>query len=175
MLHTNLPSSANEEMALLLLDIVKSTDIVQQAGDSAFIERVQRLHRNVRGHRRSGEIRFLKCTGDGFLAVFRDVEAAVDVAREVGIREREENTQLRLVIHRGRVKTGPDGDPLGLEVHRLFRLEAVRDANLPEHGRILISRPAVEALDRGAREHFEPIGTFHLEGFEKPEELWVEK
>ena len=81
---------------------------------------------------------------------------AIQVARDVRSR-RAGTTAIRLVVHEGQVKVGPDGDPLGEEGYRLFRLEAITEDDrlpgrapesprpIPDDGRIVITRPAVDA------------------------------
>ncbi|MCK4595016.1 hypothetical protein KAU45_10975 [bacterium] len=67
---------------------------------------------------------------------------------------------------------------MGVEVHRIFRIEGVskedcvrpdsEDAYLPERGRILATRPALQQLNRKQRSLFHPVGEYKLKGFTKP-------
>src|SRR5262249_12413083 len=91
--------------------------------------------------------------------------------------------QLRLVIHWGPVRMS-ENDVLGSEVHRLFRIEAIREQDradaagsgisLPLPGRVTLSQPAHAALSEDARVAFRRAGTFRLKGFDDPEPIWVE-
>src|SRR5262249_20187366 len=53
--------------AMLLVDIVRSTQMVQDLGDTGFVDRLQELRSAVRS---AADLRLVKGTGDGFLAVF---------------------------------------------------------------------------------------------------------
>ncbi|NVB40614.1 protein kinase [Pseudenhygromyxa sp. WMMC2535] len=174
------------EVAMLLVDIVKSTRMVQDIGDTGFVEHLQSIHDTLRGQGRGlATPRVLKGTGDGFLAVYDDVDLALLAARQ--LRQVSDPRRLRLVIHRGAVRLSP-GDAYGSEVHRLFRIEAVDESKrvgtlserselveAPRPGRVMLSQAAIAALPPGQRESFACLGRFSLDGFDEPEEVWVER
>jgi class 3 adenylate cyclase len=86
-------------------------------------------------------------------------------------------------LHWGMVKTGPDGDILGTEVHRVCRIEGVKAQDqldpaelnepLPTADRILTTKEALEQLDASDKAKFRPAGKFRLKGFDEPCELWL--
>jgi class 3 adenylate cyclase len=183
-IHTRLSPVAQADAAMLLLDIIQSTRMIQQMGDTIYTTEIMRLHRALSAHPLADEMRFLKCTGDGFLVAYGGVMAAVAMARSLRATLGAESQNFRLVVHWGRVKVGPGGDLLGVEVHRLFRVEAIQPqdrvqaeadcGSLPAHSRIVMTRAALNQLSATARLDFELVGRFRLKGFDEPEEVWAE-
>lgn len=169
-LKTMMQPASEKDVALLLLDIVKSTRMLIDGGDTGFVRRVRRLHEAVN----DDSVRFLKGTGDGFLVVYDDLESAINAADRVRKAIAADPLPLRFVIHSGRVKVGPGGDPLGREVHRLFRVEALSGDGIPPDGMIITHR-AVNKLAPPLRARFTPAGEFALTGFDDKEEVWVER
>jgi len=173
-------ASGRADVAMLLIDIVKSTRMVVELGDTHFVEHLRSLRSALRLDDEQLAPRLLKGTGDGYLAVYDTVAAALDAARR--LRREIDAAGLRLVIHRGRVRVGSE-DVFGSEVHRLFRLESLdEDARiggrsnetLPVIGRVLLSRSALGDLPAEQRIEFVRVGAFELQGFDEPEEVWVE-
>jgi class 3 adenylate cyclase len=173
--------SGRAEVAMLLIDIVKSTRMVLERGDTYFVEHLGSLRNALQFDDERLVPRLVKGTGDGYLVVYDTVGAALDAARR--LRREFDPTGLRLVIHRGRVRVGSE-DVFGSEVHRLFRLEALDEQarvgggtheTLPVVGRVLISRTALGDLAAEERVEFIRVGAFELEGFDEPEEVWVER
>jgi class 3 adenylate cyclase len=93
------------------------------------------------------------------------------------------SVQVRMALHWGAVKTGPDGDVLGTEVHKACRIEGVKSADLkepviekdrlPMENRILISKQGLDRSPKTLQSQFIQAGKFHLKGFTKLHELWV--
>jgi serine/threonine protein kinase/class 3 adenylate cyclase len=173
-------TGSRADVAMLLIDIVKSTRMVVELGDTHFVEHLRKLREGLRLDDEQLSPRLLKGTGDGYLAVYETVGAALEAARR--LRREVDGSGLRLVIHRGRVRVG-DEDVFGSEVHRLFRLEALgEDARvgghtnetLPVFGRVMLSRSALGELPAEQRVEFVRVGAFELQGFDEPEEVWVE-
>ena len=169
---------------MLLLDVVKSSELIRREGDTFMMRQMRGIHDAIRSHSTAGRLRFMKFTGDGFLAIFNDVASAVDLARSLKSLAATNPWDLRFVIHRGAVRIAFDGDPIGAEVHRLFRIEAldqeqcvssVGSRSLPEHSWIVITPSALTQLSEQERAKFEPLGKFNLKGFDAPEEIWVER
>jgi class 3 adenylate cyclase len=176
--------AAREEVTMLLLDVVKSTDIVKREGDTFMMRQMRGIHDAIRSHPTASGLRFMKFTGDGFLVLFNEVAMAVELARSLRSLSETAPWNLRFVIHHGAVRIEFDGDPIGAEVHRLFRIEAVdqdqcvspiSNRTVPEHSFIVITPAALSQLSEGERTEFEPLGTFRLKGFDEPEQIWVEK
>nr|AAY32975.1 serine-threonine protein kinase [Sorangium cellulosum]CAI43943.1 putative serine-threonine protein kinase [Sorangium cellulosum] len=167
------------EVAMLLIDIVRSTHMISKIGDTRFVGHLQRLRRVLLG---STNPRLLKGIGDGYLAVYPTMTRALDAARV--LRDAvDDPAELRLVLHWGAVRMS-DHDVIGREVHRLFRIEAVTEEDraaessagitLAQPGRVRLSRPALAALPDAERAGFRRAGAFRLEGFDEPEPIWVE-
>ena len=175
------------DVAMLLVDIVRSTRLVLDIGDTGFVDHLHTLRSVLRG---SPSLRFIKGTGDGYLAVYDTVDRALAAAREL-LAAIHEPANLRLVIHCGPVRIS-EQDVLGSEVHRIFRIEALGESDrtqaqptstdgtepapitLPIAGRITLSDSALAALPPAARADFRPIGSFHLRGFDDLETIWIE-
>ncbi|MCW5808848.1 MAG: AAA family ATPase, partial [Deltaproteobacteria bacterium] len=168
------------QVAMLLVDVVGSTAILARGGEAQFVQLVRRLAEAVKCHATARDLQFLKCTGDGVLALYGSVDAALEMGRALGPHRGDPPVHLRRVIHFGRVRHGPMGDFLGVEMHRVFRIEAVqaRDrigddgAPIPD-APFLISSVAREHLAADQRARLRSAGAFHLAGFGEPVELWL--
>jgi class 3 adenylate cyclase len=167
-------------VAMLLIDIVKSTEFVEHHGDTMLVAFLRDI-REVLTHEGNEQPRVVKGVGDGYLVVYATVAGALAGARAL-LGVVEDRSSLRLVVHCGEVHVGA-ADVYGAEVHRLFRLEKVAErtrvgppgpVTLPTPGRVLLSAAAVAALPKPARAGFERVGTFRIKGFEAPAEVWVE-
>lgn len=174
-----------KDVAMLLIDIVSSSRIVQMEGDSALMKSVMKLKDAIQTSELANKMSFLKFTGDGFLAVFDEVTSAVDLARSLQSFSSTNPIKLRIVIHYGSVKVAFDGDPVGVEVHRLFRIESLKDADcvspvkegqlLPKDSQIVITPSALNCLSEDIRSGFEMLGQFRLASFDEHQEIWSEK
>ena len=126
---------------------------------------------------------FLKYMGDGFLMVFPSVSDALSLALTLLEIPVYLDVHIRMALHWGTVKSSPNGDVLGREVHRVYRLESVEMKDqiepapsnevLPAENRILITQEGLEQLSDPDQLNFRPAGTFQLRGFDDPCQLWV--
>ena len=167
------------QVAMLLVDIVKSTELVEQEGDTVLVDYLRGIREQLMGT--NTELpRVIKALGDGYLVVYDSVAGALAGART--LLEAGDPDALRLVVHQGQVHVGAS-DVFGAEVHRLFRLEKIAEGTrvgprgpitLPLAGRPMLSKAALDALPTATRETFEKVGAFRLKGFEDPAEVWVE-
>jgi ATP-dependent Clp protease ATP-binding subunit ClpC len=163
------------QVAMLLVDLVGSTRMLAEAGETIFIKSIRHVMDAIRCHRTASEMQFIKCTGDGALALYGSADAAFEVALHLAT----VSDRLRRVIHYGRVRPGPNGDYLGTEMHRLFRIEAVgiedRVDDGPELPRtpMFVSAAARDQLTTEHRELLDRAGSFRLSGFGEPVELWL--
>lgn len=184
-MQTGKPMSA----ALLVLDIVESSNLVLKAGDTFFCNLIKNVYIFLKSQKEKRGLSFLKCTGDGYLAVYRDVDSAIKVARKIMMapiwrRVDGSNVGIRIAIHYGKIKCGPSGDPLGVNVHIAFRLEGIQekdrlqngsgDTDLPASGRILLTTPAAKRLRPSIISQFKNIGKFRIKGFTDPVEVWLD-
>ena len=183
MMYSIMPPSSSREVALFVLDLEKSSQYIQEVGDTHFSNFIGSIYKRIKNHYLASDLIFLKTTGDGFLAVFHKVETAFLIATEFLNTLSQREVSLRMALHWGMVKTGPDGDVLGAEVHRVFRIENVQAqdqsapqeqaAPLPASGRILATNQVMQQLRELDRTRFEFAGRFRLKGFDEPCELWL--
>lgn len=181
---TMIEAQTDREAALFVLDLESSTEMLLREGDSYFSGLVHRLFRLLTTHARAGNIVFLSCTGDGFFTAFDSVDAAYEVAQSFFAIPDYPDHPTRMALHWGKVKDGPGGNPLGVEMHRCFRMEGVKAADcvahasaqsLPPSRRIVASPAFLERLNAKNRERFVCVGEFKLKGFSEPCELFVAK
>lgn len=180
--YSTITPTERKEVAMLVLDLEQSTQYVLDKGDTSFSTLVGKMYRRIKNHASALDLIFLKCTGDGFLIVFQTMPAAFSLAASFIETPIHTEMRIRMGLHWGYVRTGPDGDVLGAEVHRAARIEGVkiedriaplnRASLLPEANRILISRPGLDHLPISLQSQFTSAGVFKLKGFEKPCELW---
>lgn len=138
--------------ALMFVDVVSSTPLVEAIGDEAWRDLAQWLETTLRGIFQEQRGREVDHAGDGFFVVFDRPADAIECARRIQRRlvsHRREHgyaPQVRIGIHAGAViDTG--GGLRGAAVHR-----AARICGLAEGGQIVASREALEAAEtRGER------------------------
>jgi serine/threonine protein kinase len=170
-------------VALLILDLVESTQYILNKGDTNFSTLMGSLLRRVRAHPSASELIFLKSTGDGFLSVFRSIPAAFSLAETFLEQPVSSDARIRMALHWGEVMTGPNGDVLGTEVQRVHQIEkvtlqhridpATRQRAFPRTNRLLITEQGLEQLEESAKARFRPGGQFQLKGFRETCTLWV--
>jgi serine/threonine protein kinase/class 3 adenylate cyclase len=169
------------EVAMLLIDIVDSTQFVERHGDTMLVEYLRGI-RDKLTQDHSEPPRVIKGVGDGYLVVYDSVTAALLGARTL-LESAADPAALRIVVHCGEVHVGVS-DVFGAEVHRLFRLEKLDEdtrvgprgeVTLPLPGRPLLSAEAVATLPGPERDSFVRVGAFRIKGFEEPAEVWVQR
>ncbi|GAK57021.1 serine/threonine protein kinase with FHA domain [Candidatus Vecturithrix granuli] len=180
--YSTITPTKQKEVALLVLDLEQSTQYVLDKGDTSFSTLVGKMYRRIKNHASALDLIFLKCTGDGFLLAFQTMPAAFSLAASFLETPIHADMRIRMALHWGYVRTGPDGDVLGAEVHRAARIEGVkiedriaqtdRATLLPEADRILISKPGLHHLPVSLQGQFKSVGVFKLKNFENPCELW---
>jgi class 3 adenylate cyclase len=176
--------TVRKDVALFLLDFVGSTQYILDKGDTDFSTLIGTTLRRVKKHSSASELTFLKSTGDGFLAVYPTVPPAISLALAFLEQPVHPDVHIRMALHWGPVNTGPDGDVLGTEVRRVFRIEKVSPEeqiepamvgeSFPSDNRIVITRPVFEHLDASVRAMFRFAGKFQISQREGTCcELWV--
>jgi class 3 adenylate cyclase len=161
------PESGDRVLATLLFtDIVGSTELAGQLGDTAWRELLGRHNRDVRNILDRQRGREVTTTGDGFLAAFDGAARAVRAA--VAIREaaRALGIEVRTGIHTGEVEVVGD-DVRGIAVH-----EAARIAAAASGGEILLSATTTQ-LASGSEFTFEEWGERELKGLDGPRTLFA--
>jgi class 3 adenylate cyclase len=153
------PGPATERVlaTVLFTDIVDSTRLAGEIGDSRWrrlLEQHQELTRKSLD-RFSG--REIKTTGDGFLATFDGPTRAVECARAIAVEMPSLGVEVRAGLHAGEVELMGD-DVGGIAVHVAARISALAGA-----GTVLVSR-TVRDLAAGSGIEFEPVGRHQLKG-----------
>ncbi|HTT87370.1 MAG TPA: nickel-binding protein [Acidimicrobiales bacterium] len=159
--------TASAVRAVLFTDFCGSTQMTQELGDVGFLQLLHEHDEIVRGALGSKGGREVKHTGDGIMASFSSVAAAVEAGIDIqesvcgrnGIAETP--IHLRIGISVGEPVT-ESGDLFGATVQLSARLCDVA----PPDG-IAVSN-AVRELCLGKPFHFESRGDFGLKGFAEP-------
>jgi len=113
--------------AVMFTDIVDSTGMADRLGDERAVEMVRAHDSLVRKALRDRGGREIKHTGDGILAVFDDVPASVDCARDIQRAFRSfnassaEDLRLRIGIHAGE-PIEDSNDLFGTTVNRAAKI-----------------------------------------------------
>jgi class 3 adenylate cyclase len=176
-MYSAIQAATKQEVALLLLDIVGSTKLILKQGDTAFSTLIGGLFRQVRKHAASSELVLLKSTGDGYLAVFQSASAAFALAKTYLEQPLQPTIHFKIALHWGMVNIGPNGDVLGTEVRRVFRIEqlqkedriesngsAVSDfsTNFSTNDCVIATKSAIDQLSRPEQQQFQSAGIFRL-------------
>jgi class 3 adenylate cyclase len=150
--------------AVLVTDIVGSTEMTARLGDTAALELVRVHDALVRRGLASHAGREVKHTGDGIMAAFDQVADAVGAAADIQQRfdlyniEASESLRVRIGIHAGE-PVAEHNDLFGLTVQMAFRLCSEAEA-----GGILVSGLARELSGQHAS-RFVALGERRLKGF----------
>ena len=153
--------------AILFTDLCDSTQQTQELGDAGFMVLIREHDTIVRAalHRQAG--REVKHTGDGIMASFTSVSAAVESAIEIqrSLRQRNENAERPIHVRVG-ISVGEPvtegGDLFGAAVQLSARL-----CGAASPGCIAVST-AVRELCAGKLFDFDARGAFDLKGFAEP-------
>jgi pimeloyl-ACP methyl ester carboxylesterase/class 3 adenylate cyclase len=153
-----LPSPDRFLGTVLFVDVVGSTRLAAEIGDSRFAELlgefVQLLGRQL--DRYQG--RLVDTAGDGALAVFDSPVRAIGCAEAVRDGVRALGVQVRAGVHTGEMEHGPGGAVRGIAVHTGARVAA-----LAGPGEILVSR-TIRDLVAGAPVRLDSRGVHELKG-----------
>ena len=171
------------EVALLVIDLVHSTQHLLKMGDHRFGELIEQIRQRFYTHRSAPALLSLKCTGDGFLATFRTVTKALFMATDFLKTPVHVGVHIRMSLHWGAVKTSPDGNVLGKEAQHVRKLDGLQEKDrlkteaaaesLPEYDRILVTKSAFKRLKPSNRRKFTFAGTFSVgEYVQEPCALW---
>jgi class 3 adenylate cyclase len=150
--------------AVLVTDIVGSTELTTRLGDAAALELVRVHDALVRRALAAHDGREVKHTGDGIMAAFEDVANAVRSAAEIQRRfslynaEACESLRVRIGIHAGE-PVANHNDLFGATVQLAFRLCSEAEAD-----GIMVSGIVRELADEEAS-RFVALGEQRLKGF----------
>ena len=159
-----------EGMAVILFaDIVESTALTEQLGDTAFREKARELDTSLRAIIRecSGTAVEGKLVGDGVLAVFTSARQAIDCALRCNGAGESVGLQLHLGIHAGDVIRE------GNNVYGGAVNIAARIAGASEAGEVLVSDTVRGLARTSAGVVFDDRGEHSLKGIEEPQRLFV--
>ncbi len=161
------PESGDRVLATLLFtDIVGSTELAVQLGDTAWRELLGRHYRDVRNVLDRQRGREVTTTGDGFLAVFDGAARAVRAALSIRDGANALGIGVRTGVHTGEVEVVGD-DVQGVAVH-----EAARIASAAQNGEILVSA-TTRQLATGSGFTFEERGEREFKGLAEPRLLFA--
>jgi class 3 adenylate cyclase len=158
---------ANRVLATVLFtDIVSSTELAAERGDTEWRAVLDRHDAAVRRAVEAYRGVFVKSTGDGALARFDGPGRAVSCARAIGHDVAGLGLRLRAGAHTGEVELRGD-DVGGIAVHIASRV-----AGLAGPGEVLVSR-TVKDLTAGSGLTFEDRGEHALKGVPDPWQLYA--
>jgi len=183
LMHSKNALVADKEVALFVLNVPQPAQQIQEQGETKLSSLIGNILTKVKRHSSSADLLFLKYMGDGFFMAFPTVSDALSLALTLLEVPVHLDVHIRIALHWGLVKTRPNRDVFGSEVHRVYRIENVQMQSqikppasknvLPVDNRILITKQGLEQLGDSDRNSFKPAGTFQLKGFDESCELWV--
>ena len=150
---------------IMFTDIVGSTEILAESGDSAWADLRAAHDEAVRANLAAYSGREMNTTGDGFVAVFDGPARAVRCARAIVADTARLGVEVRVGLHTGECELR-GRDVSGLAVHIAARIAA-----LAPGGGVLVSR-TVRDLVAGSGLRFEPAGRHALKGVPEEWELY---
>ena len=159
--------------AILFADVAGYTALSTHDEDLALelIQSFQRISRKLVGGKGGRVVKFL---GDGMLAEFSSLDAAVNAAHALQnsfpfLEEvKESRVSLRVGVHLGDIVFGDDGDVYGSGVNVASRIES----HAPLAG-VVVSDSAYQQLRHRRHFEFSSIGRKDLKGVPDPMELYV--
>jgi len=165
--------AASAMRAIVFTDMCGSVAHTQQLGDEGHMELLREHNEIVRGELQSRDGREVKHTGDGIMASFASVVAAVAFGVAVQEQLHARNTTAATPLHvsvgisAGEPVTDDNDDLYGAAVQLAARLCAAADP-----GQIAVS-VAVRELCVGKPFRFEDRGRLDLKGFPEPTQAYV--
>ena len=159
--------------AILFADVAGYTTLSSHDEDLALalIKSFQRVSRKIVGDKGGRVVKFL---GDGMLAEFSSLDAAVNAAHALQNsfpyldEVRESRVSMRVGVHLGDIVFGEDGDVYGSGVNVASRIEG----HAPLAG-VVVSDSAYQQLRHRRHYEFSSIGEKDLKGVPDPMELYV--
>jgi class 3 adenylate cyclase len=142
---------------VLFVDIVGSTHLASEIGDTAWRARLEDFFATSRRQLTSHRGREVHGTGDGFLATFDGPARAVRCALAIALAVRPLGLEIRAGVHTGEVELGVE-DIQGIAVHVGARVAALAGPD-----EVLVTS-TVRDLTPGSGLQFEPRGSHQLKG-----------
>jgi class 3 adenylate cyclase len=160
-------------LALLLGDVARTTFLTEVAGDLLVTGALKQLFRRLSALESVHHGRVVKTFGDGFLAIFEDVVAAIGFAAALQtsldthpIPVAEHRLMLRLSLHYGEVltvTTSYGDDILGSAVNVVARIN-----RCAQPGEVVLTDAAREALPSEQQRSVIPRGLVEVQGLDAP-------
>jgi class 3 adenylate cyclase len=133
------------QVAILVTDIVGSTELARALGDERFFELVARHQRVVWAEATRRSALIVKAQGDGFFLVFASVDAALAAAQAIQRAFVDWPVACRAGVHAGPA-IAAEGDYYGLALNL-----AAHIADLATGRQVLVSEATVDAAPAGFR------------------------
>jgi class 3 adenylate cyclase len=152
---------------ILFTDIVDSTALARDAGDTSWKRTVAMHDDVVRSVLAGYKGREVETAGDSFLVVFDSAEGAIRCGLALVEALAAIQLPIRVGIHSGEVVMSGD-HVRGVAVHTAARIEAQAGA-----GEVLVSSITRDLAEGATGLMFEPRGRHRLKGLEREHELFV--
>jgi class 3 adenylate cyclase/pimeloyl-ACP methyl ester carboxylesterase len=162
-----LPSPDRFLGTVLFVDVVGSTQLAAEIGDSRFRELIDGFHQLVGRQLERYQGRLVDTAGDGALALFDSPARAIACAEAIRDGVRALGLRVRAGVHTGEMEHGPGGEVRGIAVHTGARVAA-----LAAPDEILVSR-TIRDLVAGAPIRLESRGVHQLKGVPGPWEVFA--
>ena len=153
-----LPSPDRFLGTVLFVDVVGSTQLAAEIGDSRFRELIDGFLQLVQRQLERYQGRLVDTAGDGALLLFDSPARAIACAEAVRDGVRALGLRVRAGLHTGEMERGPGGEVRGIAVHTGARVAA-----LAGPGEVLVSR-TIRDLVAGAPIRLESRGVHELKG-----------
>jgi len=151
---------------VLFTDIVDSTRLAVELGDTGWVRLLSDYIATVRDQIASHRGREIERTGDGFLSIFESPGRAISCALDLVKGARSMGIEIRAGLHTGECQDlGPDG-LAGVALHLGARVGSLAGA-----GQVFVSAITKE-LSIGGGFRFESIGRHRLKGLPTPVEVF---
>jgi class 3 adenylate cyclase len=128
-----------EQVAILVTDVVGSTELARAVGDDRFFDLMARHHAVVRYEAQRGRALSIKLQGDGCFVVFASADAALVAAQAIQCGFADWPVATRAGVHVGPA-IAADGDYYGLALNL-----AAHIGDRAGGGQVLVSDAAVAA------------------------------
>ena len=160
------PGPDRELATILFTDIVDSTGTAATMGDRRWTQVLRDHDAMVR--RQLGQFggRFVKDTGDGFVATFTTPSHAIRCAMAIRDGAGHLHLRLRAGLHAGEIQRRDD-DISGIAVHVAARVGALAGA-----GEVVVSGTVVDLVE-GSGITFDDRGMVSLKGVPEARRLWT--
>ena len=155
---------------MLFTDVVGSTRIVAERGDSAWVSLLRSHDEIVRAHLRTYRGDEVDHTGDGFLAIFDGPARAVTCAVRMTEALHELGVTVRVGVHTGEIELASDA-VRGLAVHIASRvMSAAESGGILASATVkdLVLGSGIEFADRGPHQLKDVPGEWQLRGRFRP-------